>query len=96
MIPPIALPVVRRAILDLLEDIGGEHNDDQLTMLLVQIGHRVARRDIRAELEWLAAARLVKAEDLGPYLVASVLPDGRDVAAGRLTIDGISRHKTGE
>lgn len=96
MIPAIILPVVRRAILDLLEEIGGEHNDDEVTMLLVAIGHRVARRDIREQLEWLAQQALLAAENLGPYLAVRILPDGRDVAAGRLTLPGISQHKTGE
>lgn len=99
MIPAVILPVVRRAMLDLLEEIGGEHNDDSLALLLNQLGHRVARRDIAEQLRWLASGEhgcaLVTAEDLGPYVVASILPDGRDVAAGRLTVQGISRHKTG-
>ena len=42
MIPPLALPIVRRAILDLLEEIGGEHNHDTLTLQLRSLGHRVA------------------------------------------------------
>lgn len=90
-------PVVRRAILDLLEDIGGEQNDDVLAILLNGIGHRVARRDVAEQLAWLAGIHtLVTTEQLGPYLVTSILPDGRDVAAGRLAIEGISRHKTGD
>lgn len=96
MIAAIILPIVRRAILDLLEEIGGEHNDDVLTMQLVAIGHRVARRDIAEQLLWLGDQGLVHAERLGPYVAARILPDGRDVAAGRLSIDGISRHKTGD
>lgn len=96
MIAAVILPVVRRAILDLLEEIGGEHNDDVLTMQLVAIGHLVARRDIREQLLWLAAQGLVVAEELGPYVAARISPDGRDVAAGRLGIEGVSRHKTGE
>ena len=96
MIPPVALPVVRRAILDLLAEIGGEHNHDTLAMQLAELGHRVAARDVAAELRWLAGEGLVHAEELGPYTVARILADGRDVAAGRLTIDGVSRHKTGE
>ena len=99
MIPAVILPVIRRAILDLLTDIGGEHNDDTLSMLLVQLGHRVARRDVADQLRWLAddgEAPLVKVELLGPYLVARALPDGRDVAEGRLIVEGVSRHKTGE
>jgi len=96
VIPAVILPVVRRAILDLLEEIGGEHNDDVITMNLVALGHRVARRDIHDQLLWLAGEKLLNAEDLGPYVVARILPDGRDVANGTLTVEGVSRHKTGE
>lgn len=88
-------PVVRRAILDLLDDIGGEQNDDVLAILLNGLGHRVARRDVEDCLVFLATEKLVTLEKLGPYAVSSILPDGRDVAAGRLKIDGISQHKTG-
>ena len=89
-------PIVRRAIVDLLNDTGGEHNDDVLSMLLSQLGHRVARRDIRDELAWLAEAGLIKTEELGPFIVARVISDGRDVAEGRLVYEGVHRHKTGE
>ncbi|MEA3017342.1 MAG: hypothetical protein QOI38_2064 [Sphingomonadales bacterium] len=97
MIPPVILPVVRRAIVDLLFDVGGEHNDDTLTLLLAQLGHRVARRDVAEQLEWLAnEAQLIRLEDLGPYKVARILADGRDVAEGRLLVEGVSRFKTGD
>lgn len=89
-------PLVRRALLDLLNDVGGEHNEDTLSVLLNEMGHRVARRDIRAELAWLADKGLIRAEELGPYLVARILADGRDVADGRLRMDGVSRFKTGD
>jgi hypothetical protein len=88
-------PVVRRAILDLLEDIGGEQNDEVLAILLNDLGHRVARRDVESCLKFLTAAKLVKLDVVGPYVVAEILPDGRDVATGKLQIEGISRHKTG-
>ena len=96
MIPAVILPVVRRAIIDLLFDVGGEHNDDTLAMLLNQLGHRVARRDVAAELNFLAGEGLIKVEDLGPYKTARILADGRDVAQGLLVVEGISRFKTGD
>lgn len=96
MIPPIILPLVRRAILDLMNDVGGEHNEDVLSQLLSQLGHRVARRDVAEQLGWLDVAGLIRAEKLGPYTVARILADGRDVAEGRLTVDGVSRFKTGD
>ena len=99
MIPAVILPLVRRAILDLLNDAGGEHNDDVLTMLLVSLGHRVARRDVAEQLRWLAqddGCRLIALEDLGPYLVARIRADGRDVSDGRLIVEGVSKFKTGD
>jgi hypothetical protein len=97
MIASVILPVVRRAIIDLLFDIGGEQNDDVLTQLLNGLGHRVARRDVAEQLAWLAnEAKLIRLEDLGPYKVARILADGRDVAEGRLLVEGIYRFKTGD
>lgn len=94
-IPPLALPVVRRAIVDLLAEIGGEQSDDTLSLQLLQLGHRLARRDVAEQMRWLAQAGLIEVEQLGPYLIATTLPDALDVAGGRLAIDGISRHRTG-
>lgn len=91
----IDAPVVRRAILDLLTDVGGEINDDRLTMLLTQLGHRIARRDVRAALAWLGAQQLAAVEPLDQFTVGRVTGDGRDVAEGRLVVDGVWRHKTG-
>lgn len=95
MIPAAIAPLVRRAILDLLDDIGGEQNDDVLTLLLAQLGHRIARRDVVEQMEWLADQRLIETEPLGPFVVARTTSDGRDIAAGRLVVDGVWRHKTG-
>jgi hypothetical protein len=104
VIADVVRPLVRRAILDLLNDAGGEHNDDVLTLLLVQLGHRVARRDVAEQLRWLAQdvlayqgdCKLITIEELGPYLVARILADGRDVAEGRLIVEGVSKFKTGD
>lgn len=95
MIASVLLPVVRRAILDLLEEIGGEHNDDTVTMLLVAGGHPVARVDVREQLLWLADKGLLEAEELGPYVAVTILPNGCDAAHGRLIVEGVGRHKTG-
>ncbi len=93
---PMVGEIVRRAILDLMTDIGGEQNDDVLATLLAELGHRIARRDVAAEMRWLADQGLIAIEQLGPFLVGRVLSDGRDVAEGRLAVDGVRRHKTGE
>lgn len=96
MIPPAIVPLVRRAILDLLDDIGGEQNDDVLALLLAQVGHRIARRDVAEQMRWLASENLIATEDLGPFLVGRILADGRDISQGRLVVDGVWRHKTGD
>lgn len=94
---PIAIqPLVRRAILDLILDVGGELNDDVITIMLAELGHRVARSDVANELTWLRDVGLVRLEQSGNYVVAASTSDGRDVALGRLRYDGVSRHKTGE
>lgn len=95
MIAAAIRPLVRRAIIDLLAEIGGEHNDHHLATLLAEVGHRIARRDVADELRWLAHENLIRTEAVEPYLVAEILPDGEDVAASRLIVDGIYRHKTG-
>ncbi len=96
MIPPALQPLIRRAILDLLNDIGGEQNDDYIAILLAQLGHRIARRDVVEELHWLHERGLIEVEQLGPFHVARTLADGRDVAEGRLTVEGVWKHKTGD
>jgi len=92
----VVLPLIRRAVLDLLADVGGEQNHEVLTLLLNELGHRVAKRDILAVLEWLADAKLIITEQVGPFTTARVLSDGRDVADGRYIVEGISKFKTGE
>lgn len=97
MIPKAILPLIRRAIVDLLNDIGGEHNDEVLAALLAELGHRISRRDVAEQLEWLASeAKVIKLDDLGLYKVARIVADGRDIAEGRLVLEGISRFKTGD
>ena len=96
MIAPILLPHVLRAILDLVADVGGEMNDEVITILLNNIGHRVARRDVCEQMLDLGTRGLLHLTDAYPFLVARSTPDGRDVAAGVLIVEGISRHKTGE
>ncbi len=95
MIPPAILPTVRRAILDLLDAIGGEQSDDTLALQLLALGHRVARRDVADQMAWLGEQGLIEIEELGPYRIGRMLPDGIDAAGGRLSVDGLGRHKTG-
>lgn len=96
MIAPILIPIIRRAILDLVEDTGGELNDEMITILLNELGHRVARGDVLGEMRWCVDAGLLIGSLVKPYYVARASHMGRDVANGVLRHDGVSRHKTGE
>lgn len=97
MIPAAIQPLVRRAILDLLFDVGGEQNDDVLTILLKQLGHRgVARDDVAEQLRWLDGQEYVALEEVGPFLTARILSKGRDIADGSKVVEGVWRHKTGD
>jgi Fe2+ or Zn2+ uptake regulation protein len=89
-------PVVRRAILDLLSDIGGEHTANELTLLLNELGHRLAVRDVVAQVNWLAEAKLLVVQVFDQFTTARILTDGRDVADGRYIVVGVSKFKTGE
>jgi hypothetical protein len=96
MIHPAIAPVIRRAILDLVDDVGGEINDDQVTILLNELGHRVGGPDVVTELRWLADRGLVKLQDYPALVVVSSTSAGRAAAAGTMRFEGVSRHKTGE
>lgn len=91
MIPEAFLPTVRAAILRLLLGLGEreEQSDDALYLQLVQLRHPISRREVAAQLRWLADAGLVEAYDLGPYLMGRLLPDGVDVAHNRLRVAGV-------
>jgi hypothetical protein len=94
-LPEVIRPVVRRAILDLLNDIGGQQSDDVIARLLGNLGHRVARRDVTEELAWLSQGGLVELEEVGPFTCGEITPDGIDVSDGKLYLAGVYRHRTG-
>lgn len=98
MIPDAILPLIRRAILDLINDVGGEENDDVLTIMLTGLGHRFPRPAVAEQMRWLALhpMNLLEVSDVGSYVVASILPNGIETAEGRLKLEGIWRHKTGK
>lgn len=96
MIHEAIQPLVRRAILDLVLDVGGEVNDDDVTILLNELGHRVGGPDVVIELRWLAEHDLLKIKEYPAYVVVASTKLGNAVAAGTMRVDGVHRHKTGE
>jgi len=89
-------PVIRRAILDVVLDVGGEVNDEDVTILLNELGHRVGGPDVVEEFNWLGAQGLLKLQEYPAYVVVSSTKAGRAVAAGTMRYDGVYQHKTGE
>jgi len=66
-------------------------NSSVLTAALDHFGHAVSRDWIRTQLRWLEEQGLLRIEDIGPVLVATLTERGADIAQGRGLVDGISR-----
>lgn len=86
---------VRRGILDVLHEIGGEHSHAEIAAIMNEIGHRVSRRDVIAHIDFLSQAGLVTAEKLDLFTVATLTADGVDAAEGTLRVEGVARFKAG-
>lgn len=87
--------LIRRAILTVLHEFGGEHNHSEIAAVMNELGHRVSRRDIVDHLKFLAEADLVAIEPLEMFTVATITGDGVDLVEGKLTVEGVSRFKAG-
>lgn len=83
----------RRAILEILSDVGGRYHDERIANLLNSLGVIIARDEVVGHLQWMNDQHLAFCEKLGHLWVVQVLPAGRDVAAGRKIVDGVSPFK---
>lgn len=81
----------RLVILRVLEKApGGRANHIVLAAALRPLGHDVSLERIQRDLEWLGSQHLVRVEDLESMVtVATILPHGIDVAAGRERVPGV-------
>lgn len=66
-------------------------NSSVLSNVLHQFGHAPTRDQVKTELRWLAEQGLLKIEEAGSVLVATLEERGQDVAEGRAVVDGIAR-----
>lgn len=66
-------------------------NSSVLHMALERFGHATTRDLVKTDLAWLSEQGLVKAEAMGPVLVATATERGLDVASGRATVPGVAR-----
>lgn len=87
--------IVRRGLLDLINDIGGENSDDTLTQLLRVRGHRLSGDDVIEQMRWLGEHGFLVVETLSLFTVASITRRGIDVAIGQSVVEGVYQHKVG-
>jgi repressor of nif and glnA expression len=66
-------------------------NSSVLANLLHQFGHSITRDQIKTELRWLEEQGLLKLDEAGSVLVATLLERGQDVSEGRAFVDGIAK-----
>lgn len=66
-------------------------NSSVLYTALSQFGHYPSRDVVKTELAWLEELELVKLEDVGPVIVATLTERGLDTALGRCEVPGIKR-----
>lgn len=66
-------------------------NSSVLANVLHQFGHSVTRDQIKTELRWLQEQGLVRIEEAGQVLVATLEERGQDVAEGRAVVDGVAK-----
>ncbi len=75
----------------LAEQTGRRANSSVLTVALDHFGHAVSRDWTRGQLRWLEEQQLVRIEDIGPVLVATLTERGGDVVRGAAVVPGISQ-----
>lgn len=89
----------RNILLALAEDSAYRLSEQSLAVVLDYFGPRASLDQVRAEIAWLEAQRLVRVERLanprgGDLLVAALLPAGQEVAEGR-RFPGVARLEPG-
>ncbi|WP_368565508.1 ArsR family transcriptional regulator [Pseudoxanthomonas sp. UTMC 1351] len=75
----------------LSEQLGYKANSSVLAVAMDSFGHSVSRDHVRTQLAWLAEQDLVRLDDLGPVLLATLSERGHDVAQGRVVVPGVAR-----
>lgn len=87
----------RLHILRLLDQSAGySANAYLLGSALEGMGHAVSQDRLTADLDWLAEQDLVRVDDVGSVVVATLTARGGDAAAGRTRVRGVKRPLPGE
>lgn len=66
-------------------------NSSVLTVALERYGHAATRDQVKTDLRWLEEQGLLKCEEVGPVLVATLAERGMDVSKGRAVVPGVAR-----
>lgn len=83
---------LRITVLRLLAEAPGYSlNESLLHGHLPRLAFNCTRDQVRSEINWLAQQGLVHVDDVGGLLVASLSPDGLDIAEGRGTHPDVQR-----
>lgn len=86
----------RLQILRLLNDEAGySTNAHLLSLALGALGHRVGRKTVIEDLEFLSSAGLVTTETIEQYVIATITLAGADVATGRERVEGVAKPRPG-
>lgn len=86
----------RLVILRSLKDVGGNSNDSLITKFLDKYNHKCSRDEVRGELLWLADYKLVKLDQVGETMIATITRTGSEVAEGRKIVPGVAQPEFGE
>ena len=82
---------LRLAILQIIDDAGGETNSRILASEMPGAGHRISADRLRTELAWLAEQDAVTLAETGSMHVVALTERGADLATGRTAIPGLRR-----
>jgi Fe2+ or Zn2+ uptake regulation protein len=82
----------RLVLLKLLaESTGYKATGYVLQPALESLGHVASMDAIRTDLAWLAEQGLVRLEEVGGVVIATITARGIDVGAGRATVPGVKK-----
>jgi len=89
-------PHLRLYLLQALERSAGQTSHEHLLRdMMDQTGLRTSSAQLRAEVEWLRDAGLVRIDPCGEGWIVALREAGADLAQGRATRDGIARPRPG-
>ena len=82
----------RLVLLRIVADLPGRKaNSSVLAMAMDSWAHTVSRDWVRTQIAWLAEQGLVRSDDMGPVLLATLTERGLEVVRGAVVVPGVAR-----